>query len=283
MIRRLVFVCAAVVLSTAPSALSANVDATTAPATPKIAEFSDFAGLRAELLSMIGAASRRVFVCTDFLTDADIVSSLYIAQYRKVNIKVLLGRDKASHMLSRLSYLQQVSIQTSLRPKDFYPASSTLLLIDDRLVTISINLDYLTRSKGLTITTQPIEDVAAFDTAFQLAMSGQAAPTQKPLPKVGRPRLDSKALRPLEANGTPISTGEKSVKAPERPVTGDSPDKTPKNPAPQAAYRYKAVKDKPQNGIPTKLPKTTISQERERQRQRALSNGADSEASTDSP
>ena len=69
---------------------------------PAAIEFDSFASARSDLLSRIGGASKRIWISSNFLTDAEIVSSLYIAQYRKVQISVLIGKDKASHILSRL-------------------------------------------------------------------------------------------------------------------------------------------------------------------------------------
>ena len=253
---------------------------------------ADFPAIRAELLSMIGGATKRVLLVTDFLTDADIVSSLYIAQYRKVEIHVLLGKDKATNILSRLSYLQQVNIQTSIRPRDFYPRLNTILLIDDRLISVNSNLDYMVRTKNLAINQLPTTEITAFEAAFRRAMAGQAAPEPKPMPKVGhaRPQVTS---RPQEAmsQGTPIQTG--NIKLPAKESSSSPP---PQNATPDdqtakrldksltgGTYRYRAVKDKPHSGIPTKLPRTTISQDRERDRQRAAPTNGTTEANTESP
>jgi len=200
--------------------------------------FPDFSSLRAELLSKIGGATKRVFLCTDFLTDADIVSSLYIAQYRKVDIKVLLGRDNASNIMSRLNYLQQVNIQTSLRPREFHPSLNTMVLIDDRLLTINVNLDYMTKAKNLLITTRPGTDIASLEAAFHQAMSGQVAPQPKPLPKVGRPHPSTKKPIAAEPRGTPISTGSVPDTAPEQSPTADPVGKRLESPTQQAAYHY---------------------------------------------
>lgn len=250
-----------------------------------VSTFTDFVALRTELLSMIGGSSKRVLLCTDFLTDADIVSSLYIAQYRKVDIKVLLGREKSNHILSRLNYLQQVNIQTSLRPRDFYSPFNTVLLIDDRLITVNSNLDYMTKVKNLSVTTRPATEIAAFDAAFHQAMSGQAAPQSAPLPRVGRHRPSPQRNQTTPPRGTPIKTEDTASQAPEQDSTTNTPTKQLEMQPQKGAYRYTTVKDKPQNGIATKLPRTTISQERERERerQRASSAASTSEANTQSP
>jgi hypothetical protein len=250
-----------------------------------VSTFTDFAALRTELLSMIGGSGKRVLLCTDFLTDADIVSSLYIAQYRKVDIKVLLGREKSTNILSRLNYLQQVNIQTSLRPRDFYPSFNTILLIDDRLITLNSNLDYMAKAKNLSVTTRPTTEIAAFDAAFLQAMSGQVAPPSTPLPQVGRHRPASQRNQTTPPRGTPIKTQGTVSQASEQDSTADTPTKQLETPPQKGAYRYTNVKDKPQNGIATKLPRTTITQERERERerQRASSAASTSEANTQSP
>src|SRR5690348_2584680 len=86
----------------APRAGVALAESETAPTTKRYETFSD---LRADVLDLISAATQRLWLTTDYLTDGEIVSALYIAQYRKLDVKVLLGRAKANVYMSRLNYL----------------------------------------------------------------------------------------------------------------------------------------------------------------------------------
>jgi hypothetical protein len=255
-----------------------------ADAASQQSQFDDFRALRADLTAQIGGAGKRVWIITDFMTDADIVSSLYIAQYRKVQIKVMLGKEKAANILSRLNYLRQVNIPTGIRPRALLPGHSTVIVIDDNAFSISTPLDYMTKVKKLTKSKLPAGDFAVLESAFQSLDQNAPLPEATPLPQVGRAakRHKSPAQEPT-ATGRPIQTGQaQPLPEPEQPrsgasKTGDSGDKPSGTLMSNGSYRYRATKDKPSNGIPTKLPKTTIFQQREMERRRdgSISPGSD--------
>ena len=261
---------------------------------PSKQDFQDFAGMRSELLTRIGGASKRILLVTDYLTDAEIVSSLHIAQYRKLQVSVLLGRERATNILSRLNYLKQVNIPVAIRPKNFQSTYSTMLLIDNSLISINVNLDHQARQKKLTILSLAPETVTTFEAGFMEAANLNNAPDMAPLPQVGRPRQKSNYYRAPQtapvADRTP-PPGHTAVKSdissfgetPIRPEVASKPkDVATSAESTEGAFRYKAIRDKPSTGIPTKLPKTTIMQRRERDR--AVSSQQDGTAgSTDSP
>ncbi len=234
---------------------------------PAVIEFDSFANTRSELLSRISGASKRVWLSTNFLTDAEVVSSLYIAQYRKVNVSVLIGKDKATHILSRLGYLKQVNIPVAIKPKAFYSESPTMVLIDDRLYGINSDIDYLSKARKFTLREWESGDVSSFETSFQEAAQNQETPEVKPLPLVGGQRTRKSRIHSptTEEQGQPSSS--------------PSLESTSKSPSPKSAetastgetggdgvYRYRRVKERPASGVPTKLPKMTLGQELERQR-----------------
>jgi hypothetical protein len=258
---------------TSPISFAANEAPNAAPAQN---DFDSFSTLRSELLAKIGGSTKRVWIATDFLTDAEIVSSLYIAQYRKVNIQVLLGRDKATTILSRLNYLKQVNIPVALRPRGFYSKSSTMILVDDKLLAINSDLDYLTKTRKFTISEAPSESLSAFESAFSEAAKNQEDLRAKPLPLVGHPRPakgkgpDRKKMQ-NEADGSPIQTttvpAESSRKKDTNELQIDSNAKTASGTiSAEGVYRYRSIKDRPTNGVATKLPKMTLSQELEKKR-----------------
>jgi hypothetical protein len=261
---------------------------------PTKQDFQDFASMRSELLTRIGGASKRILLVTDYLTDAEIVSSLHIAQYRKLQVSVLLGRERATNILSRLNYLKQVNIPVAIRPKNFQSTDSTMLLIDNSLISINVNLDHQVRQKKLTILSLAPETVAPFEAGFMEAANLNNAPDMAPLPQVGRPRQKSHYYKAPQitppADRTPPAgnTALKSVisspgETPGMPEAASKPkDVATSAESTEGVFRYKAVRDKPSSGIPTKLPKTTIIQRRERDR--AVSSQQDVPASsTDSP
>lgn len=221
-------------------------------------EFDGFPSTRNEVLSQIGSATKRIRVVTDFLSDGEIVTALYIAQYRKVNVQVLLGQGRASSTLSRLNYLKAQNIPVWLRPRGFMPQHPTILLIDDKLYALNAELDSMAKHRKFTMTQQPDASVASFSDAFDTATSTGVSPTARPVPLVGRANGRSKnqnAYRP-GAGGIDSARSQQNQEAQGNDDTSRS-----------EAYRYKRVKEKPSTGIPTKLPKNTILQERARDKE----------------
>lgn len=246
-------------------------------------EFRDFQSFRTELLAKIGSATKRVWIATDFLSDAEIVSSLFIAQYRKVNISVLLGKDRATNILSRLNYLKQVNIPVALRPKDFYTKIPSLILIDNSIFGISTILDSSTRSSSkITLELLSSSSLPDFESKFTAAAQLQNAPKMAPLPQVGRARPNSKYYRGKDLSN-PAQTTERSPRhaldeqnrskgpsEPSRLTPARAANDTPSSHTPDRgnSYRYEAVREKAPEGVPTRLPKTTLRQELERERGR---------------
>lgn len=240
------------------------------PAAQIKTEFDSFSALRSEILSKIGSASKRVWIVSDFLTDAELVSSLYIAQYRKVEVQVLLGRAKAANILSRLNYLKQVHIPVALRPRGFFAATPSLILIDDQLFAINSELDYLSKSRPFRMTQIRDEDVARFEAGALEAAKNPDVPVAKALPLVGQARYGKGSYKKNQKNdeGAPINTvQQEGESAAEETTSDDSKGRTvPGSLNKDGAYRYRSVRNQPDKGVPTKLPKMTLSQELERQR-----------------
>ena len=236
-----------------------------APVAAETLAFQDFAKLRAALLTIIGGATTRIWLSTSFLTDGEIVSSLFIAQYRKVNIQVLLGRSRATNVFSRLSYLKQVNIPVALTPNKFYPEYPTILLVDGKLLAIKSSLNNLEKMRSFTISTVTPDQIPAFEAAFLSAAAGNDAPNAAPLPLVGR--KNARALHKTDASGghsgSPINTGSAPQESSPSPNVNSAPTGTT---SADGSYRYTTSPDRPTSGIATKLPKSTILQERMRSR-----------------
>ncbi len=248
-------------------------------------EFSDFSSLRADVLSKIGGASKRIWVVTDFLSDAEIVSSLFIAQYRKLDISILLGKDRASHILSRLNYLKQVNIPVSLRPKDFYAKYRSIILIDNQIFGINAALDHMSKNGRYVLELLTTEQIPDFENRFSEAAKLKNAPQMAPLPQVGRARPNSRYYKGSESSASPSQNTPKS--APTKQIETSSAHSSASSPglsdttaiAPNedpakspAGYRYRSQRNKAPEGIPTKLPKTTLRQQLEQERERLRSN-----------
>ncbi|MCX6118146.1 MAG: hypothetical protein NT027_11435 [Proteobacteria bacterium] len=210
-----------------------------------------FPSLRSEVLSMIGGATQSIRLTTDFLSDGEIVSALYIAQYRKVQVQVLLGQGKATHVLSRLGYLKAQNIPTWLRPKSFYTGYPTLIETDSKLFAIDSDLDYMARHRKFTIREATEVPLSQYLDSFLKAQSGSEAPVPKPMPLVGRPGYGKGHRSPSAYQPTF-----------QKPIQNTGVQEVQGTSTTDGAYRYNLTKDSPPKGVATKLPKTTILQNR---------------------
>ncbi len=244
-------------------------------------EFSEFSSLRTDVLSKIGGASKRIWVVTDFLSDAEIVSSLFIAQYRKLDISVLLGKDKASHILSRLNYLKQVNIPVSLRPKDFYAKYRSIIFIDNQIFGLNTSLDHMSKSGRYSLELLTAEQAADFENRFSEAAKLKNAPQMAPLPQVGRPRPNSRYYKGSESSASVSQTPQKGTPSKQSdtsnaPTTIGSTERSQAASTPQndeaskgsSGYRYRSQGNKAPEGLPTKLPRTTLRQQLDQERER---------------
>lgn len=218
---------------------------------------NNFAALRNEVLGMIGGASRRIWLTTDFLTDGEIVSALYVAQYRKVHVLVLLGRSRANHFMSRLGYLKEQKITVFLRPPRFTPESPTLLLADDTLTMIDGELDSQVKFRKFNLRRSTDAERTTYEKSFvdATALGIPATPTQS-LPLVGR---GPRGHRP--GYGSAYNPDAQKGRL---PVMNSriSPAEA------EGSYRYDARREPRPRGVPDRLPKVPLWQERARERER---------------
>jgi len=224
---------------------------------PTERSFEGFAAARNEILSLISSATGHIQIVTDFLSDGDIASALYIAQYRKVEVQVLLGPAKATSILSRLNFLKSQQIPVWLRPKNFMASYPTIIRIDQTLYGFNADLDYLARHRKFTLVALPSGQMPAFIEDFQQAANSSITPEARPLPLVGRPgsRPSGRGARQTQQQGAREAYNGASPYA-EREAGGYNTN--------DGTYKYQRKKERPSNGIPTKLPRTTILQERNR-------------------
>ena len=237
-------------------AISAQTASETSESAAK--NFDGFAATRSEIQTLIGSATSRIHIATDFLSDGEIVTALYIAQYRKVNVQVLLGQGRATSPLSRLNYLKAQNIPVWLRPGRFYSQHPTIMLIDDQLYSLNAELDYMARHRKFTLTMLGTDQIAKFDEAFTNATNTGVSPNPRSTPLVGKGHHEGRVFTKQES-------------APTGNVT-TSPTPTPSFPksagstSSDGSYRYRSVKENPGHGVPTKLPKTPVWQERAKER-----------------
>lgn len=245
-------------------------------------EFSEFSSLRADILSKIGGATKRIWIVTDFMSEAEIVSSLFIAQYRKLDVSVLLGKERSTHVLSRLNYLKQVNIPVSLRPKDFYAKYRTVMLMDNQIFGLNTSLDYMSKKGQHVLESLSAEQVADFENRFSEAAKLKNAPQMAPLPQVGRRRPNSRYYKSSESSDLTNQAPQKNdpakqieTSAPVGNITdpldrSDASSAIPNKDSEKSitGYRYRGKGGKAPEGIPTKLPRTTLRQQLEQERER---------------
>ena len=197
----------------------------------------NFGDLRNEILNSIGGATKRIWLASEFLSDGEIVSALYVAQYRKVNVQVLLGRGKSNSYMSRLNYLKAQNIPVYLKPPSMRGGPATALLTDDSLITVNGELDFLARNRRFDLSVANAAEAAKFEAEFATAVQQGIPARASALPLVGRAKNEGKYV-PQPMTSRAAST-----------LDADG------------AYRYGKVREARPTGVPEKLPKATILQQ----------------------
>jgi hypothetical protein len=208
--------------------------------------FESFADLRNELLNDMGGATHRLWLVTDFLTDGELVSALYVAQYRKLDVQVLLGRAKANHYMSRLNYLKNQNIPAYLKPETLKPSRPTAILCDDKLYLVDGELDFMAKYKKYTVDILEGPEASSFAAAFAAAANLKLPAVAHQLPLVGK------------------AGGRGRVYVP-------SPASTYSAHAEPGVYTYDHHKQPRPEGVPAKLPKSLKWEEAEHERSQVRS------------
>lgn len=200
-------------------------------------QFEGFSALRHMLLEAIASAQTRVWLTTEFLSDGEIVTALYLAQYRKLDVKVLLGKRKAQSMLSRLNYLKQQKVPVWLRPDSFKAPTATALLVDNQLFWIDAELDSMSRAKIFEAKPATNENFQSYIRDFSSAAAQEIPAIGATLPMVGRAFSGGRTYDGSSNNH--YNTVSKD-----------------------GAYRYGRKPEPRPHGVSDKLPKRTKWQER---------------------
>lgn len=201
----------------------------------------NFNELKHIIMELIGRAESRIILYTDFLSDGEISSGLFLAQYRKVQTVVFLGETAMNRYLSRLGYLKAQNIPVFVRPaarSQF--REPTVILVDRQLYRINRDLDVLKPQLGAEIQLANPEWVSRFEAELVAVLKNnkQAIPT--PLPQVGRAGRGGSGMQKMPSH----YQGEQD-----------------------GSYNYDRVRanHRPAPGVPTKLPKTPVYEQRRRQ------------------
>lgn len=212
-------------------------------------QFMSFPGLRSEVLNLIGSAKERIWLSTNFLSDGEIVTALYVAKYRKLDVVTLLDRKQANNYMSRLDYLKRQNIPVFLKPERFPISFPTALIIDNNIYAINANLDFLTAARSFQIEGISESLAQTWGKAFESARAQAIPAVARPMPQVGRIGVHRNYYRP-----SMDGTGSKG--APQYKEDG--------------SYNYDrsgSSRDKIPEGVAKKLPKETIYQQRYKSKQ----------------
>ena|GEM_PF-3277340 len=226
--------------------LSSNDESVYAPQAPVpvpgfgLKNTANFDELRHNVLELIGSSRKRVWLITDYLTDGDVVSALFLAKYRKVDVKVFLGRDKQNQYLSRLSYLKAQNIPVFIRPQHGFIAP-TLIFTDQKLYTINRDLNSLTRFGQAQIAQVSPADVKNFVSWFRDALEYPVQAISRPEMQVGRSRGGSSVSTRNEDPASPMPASN---------YRGES----------DGSYNYdrSSLSRRAPEGVPTQLPKIPV-------------------------
>lgn len=207
---------------------------------------SGFSELRRNVLNYISSAKARVWLATDYLTDGEIVAALYVAQYRKLNVKVLLNKKRANSYMSRLRYLKRQKISVFIKPRNFPSKYPTLLIIDNSSYEISGNLNFLDKRKQFKIINNGANKIYTFSKAFNEAILKGPVPRPRAVPLVGRAKH--------KPNGMPISATRKyRIYSPSKKSNNDM-----KKASDVYNYDLSSRQVRPPKGMPKVLPKKPI-------------------------
>lgn len=219
-----------------------------------------FSEMRNAVVSKISAARSRVWLTTDYLTDGDVAAALHLAKYRKLDVKVLLGRRKVNAYMSRVRFLKEQGITTILRPQSFPTGTGSAILSDNHLHIINGDLDFRSNQQNFKIETATPEMTRQYIAAFEQAAAGTPEVRATPQPNVGKPRPNQPGRL------APYSPGNKR----QRSVDSSTPaaPKSTQSEGANGIYHYTNRRNSRPEGIPNRLPKVLKWKEIERQRNR---------------
>lgn len=230
-----------------------------------VREHASFSDLRHEVLGLIGGATKRVWLVTPYLTDGEIATSIFMAKYRKLNVKVLLGRKNANKYLSRLSFLKRQNVDVFLKPEGFGGISTTAILSDDRLVFVNGSLNYKQSKFKFVSREGSSSQRKDFIKQFKAATDQKIPAIPRPTPYVGRPGRFTNVYQ----NGKAVRSHREEKS--KRSYSGGQPSSKPRQAyrpkldpiETDGSYNYnRKDPDKSGPGMPRKLPKKTIQQKK---------------------
>lgn len=202
----------------------------------KVADFSSYKQMKNSLLDIIGSAKNRVWLYTDYLTDGEIVTSLYIAKYRKIDVAVVLGPEKVYGYMSRINYLKSHKIPVFLYrgPND---SKTSRVLVDTKLYRIDSDLNFLTKINKIHIYREGQKQLNQFVEMVTKSKSSKIS-------------IQKQYRAPVRKSNT-VHRANRLSKPRYRYTTPPGADAT-------STFTYSGKYQPPPEGIPLKLPKVPV-------------------------
>ena len=132
---------------------------------PSVQRFDSFEQLRDMIIATIATAKRRVWLISSFMSDYDISLALYIATFRQLDVRVVLGREKLQAALSQYRYLRNKLVTVRVASG----IGSTVLICDERLYRSDSDLDFLTARRSFVMRRVAQPDIRRYALALGVA------------------------------------------------------------------------------------------------------------------
>lgn len=223
--------------------------------------YDKFSGFRNEVLDLVAGAKEHLTVVTDYLTDGEIVTALYLAKYRGLQVKVFLGALQANSPMSRLRYLKRQKIDAYLIPHNFPVKRGTVIFADGRGFESPNSLNNTAKKNTYALHAISGQRLQQMTKAYQgaLVQPREAIATQ--LPTVSRERkLGNIATNPPSPHRRYQKGNNQAlpkIYAPDNNQDGTSLSQ------PEAPYNYDEHSHRQRrapSGMPTSLPDKTLFQ-----------------------
>ena len=129
---------------------------------PVTRRYVAFEQLSDAVVAKIARAQRRVWLVSPYMSDYEISLALYLATHRQLDVRVVLGQERAQDKLSQYDYLrsQQVIVRVASA------IGATVLICDDRMYRISGDLDFLNERRSFMLRRVAQPDIESYALAL---------------------------------------------------------------------------------------------------------------------
>lgn len=223
---------------------------------------SDYAQLKQALLAELASAKERIWIAGAYMNDGDVASAIYVAKYRKLNVQVLLHPARANSYMSSLRFFKRNNIAVFLQPMSFKMPAPSSWLVDQNLITVDGDLDFLAPRRSYNLNKQSGAPATSFEKEYLSALAAKQNAHLTSIGSVGGPKKRT-ALAP--AKTIPISRQEAPIVGETitlRPLQHAAPPTSAEQQfrsAPQQPFVYSMRGQSRPEHISDKLPSQTIS------------------------